>query len=171
MTVVDGMGPLGIVEVDPLADNPVRLEAVGQLVQISRLVFERPPQTFDEDVVHVPASSVHRYLDLRVLENTGELEAGELAALIRIENLRLAESGQRLGQGFDTEPDIHGVRQPPGENMTRRPVHDRHQIQKAALNGDIGDVGAPDLIGTVDHEPVQKIRINCQRRSKTVSVR
>ena len=90
------MGPLGIVEVDPLADDPVRLEAVGQLVQIDRLVFERPPQTFDEDVVHVPAPSVHRYRDLRVLENTGELEAGELAALIRIENLRLAESGQRL---------------------------------------------------------------------------
>jgi len=65
------MGPLSIVEVDPLADDPVRLEAVGQLVQIDRLVFERPPQTFDEDVVHVPAPSVHRYRDLRVLENTG----------------------------------------------------------------------------------------------------
>ena len=34
--------------------------------------------------------------------------------------------------------------------MTRGPVHDRNQVQKAALNGDIRDVGAPDLIGPVD---------------------
>ena len=45
------------------------------------------------------------------------------------------------------------------------------QIQKAALNGDIGDVGAPDLIGTVDHEPVQKIRINPVRRMRITGSR
>ena len=37
------MGPFGIVEVDPLADHPFGLEAVGQLVQIDSLVFERAP--------------------------------------------------------------------------------------------------------------------------------
>ncbi len=52
------MGPDGVVEVDPLRDDPVRLEAIGQLMQIDRLVFERPPQALDEDVVHAlaPAS-------------------------------------------------------------------------------------------------------------------
>ncbi len=42
------MGPDGVVEVDPLGDDPVRLVAIGQLVQIDRLVFERPPQPLDD---------------------------------------------------------------------------------------------------------------------------
>ena len=44
--------------------------------------------------------------------------------------------------------------------MARRPVHDRYQVQKATLDGDIGDVGAPDPIGLVDSHPFEKIRIN-----------
>ncbi len=42
------MGPLGVVEVDPLADDPFGLEAVGQVVQVDRLVFERPPEALDD---------------------------------------------------------------------------------------------------------------------------
>ncbi len=42
------MRPDGVVEADPLADDPFRLEAIGQLVQIDRLVFERPPQALDD---------------------------------------------------------------------------------------------------------------------------
>ena len=40
------MGPLGVVEVDPLADDPFGREAVGQLVR-------RPPLRLDEDVAAV----------------------------------------------------------------------------------------------------------------------
>lgn len=42
-----GMEPNSIVERSPLPDDPVRLEAVGQIIQIDRLVFERGLQTFD----------------------------------------------------------------------------------------------------------------------------
>ena len=44
--------------------------------------------------------------------------------------------------------------------MTRRPVHDRHQIKKAALNRNVGDVGTPDLIGTAYPQIPQQIRVN-----------
>ena len=84
------MGPLGIVELNPLADHPFGLEAVGQLVQIDRLVLERPPEALDKDVVHVAAPAIHGDRDARVLEQIGELEAGELAALVGVEYLRLA---------------------------------------------------------------------------------
>jgi len=87
------MGPLGVVEVDPLADDPLGPEAIRQFVQIDRLVFERPPQAFDEDVVHAPAPTIHGNGDLRALEHAGEVEAGELASLIGIEDFRLAVSG------------------------------------------------------------------------------
>ena len=42
------MGPLGVVEVDPFADNPFGLEAIRQFVEVNRLVFERPPESLDE---------------------------------------------------------------------------------------------------------------------------
>ena len=44
--------------------------------------------------------------------------------------------------------------------MARRPVHDRDQVQEAALNRDVGDIGAPDLIGPVDRHPLEQIGIN-----------
>ena len=53
------MGPLSVVEVDPLANDPFGPEAVGQVVQVDRLVLERPPGALDEDVVHAPAPAVH----------------------------------------------------------------------------------------------------------------
>jgi len=125
------MGPLGVVKADPVANDPFGLEAVAQLVQIDRLIFERPPKPFDKDIVHVSAPAIHGDRDLRILEDAGELEAGELTALIGVEDFRLAISDQRFVQRLDAEPDIHGIRQPPGENMARRPVHDRHQIQES----------------------------------------
>ena len=50
--------------------------------------------------------------------------------------------------------------------MTRRPVHDRDQIQKAALNGDVGDVGTPHVIGSFDRHSFEKIGINSVRRMR-----
>lgn len=39
--------PLGVVEANLLADDAFSYKAVGQLVQIIRLVFERAPLPFD----------------------------------------------------------------------------------------------------------------------------
>jgi hypothetical protein len=40
------MRPLGVVEGDPLGDDALGHEAIGQFVQIDSLVFWRPPQPF-----------------------------------------------------------------------------------------------------------------------------
>ena len=40
------------------------------------------------------------------------------------------------------------------------PVHNRYQVQEALLDGDIGDVRGPDLIGTLDGEPLEKIGVH-----------
>ena len=54
-----GMGPLCIVEIDPLADDPFGPEAVRQLVQVDRLVFERAPQPLDEaDIPQMTSKTV-----------------------------------------------------------------------------------------------------------------
>ncbi len=115
------MGPLGVVEADPFADNPLGLEAISELVQVDRFIFERAPQPFDKYVVHAPAPAIHGDRHAGVLEHIGEVGAGELAALVGVEDLRLAGCGQRFVQRLDAEPGVHGVRQPPGEHMARRP--------------------------------------------------
>ena len=126
------MGALCVVEADPLADDPHRREPVGQIMQVDGLVFERAPEPFDKDVVHAAASPIHGDRDARVLEHAGKVEAGELASLVGVEDRRRAVFGQRLGQGLNAEGGIHAVRQSPCEDMARRPVHDRDQVQDDA---------------------------------------
>ena len=57
-------------------------------MEVDGLVLEGAPQALDENVVHAPAPAVHG--DGGVFEHGGELEAGELAAVVGIENLRPA---------------------------------------------------------------------------------
>ncbi len=79
--------------------------------------------------------------------------------------------GQRLVQCLDAEPGIHGVRQPPRQDMARRPVHDRDQIQEPAPHRDVGDVGAPDMIGAVHRHIPKQIGIDPVRRVRRAGPR
>ena len=60
------------------------------MLQIDVLVFQGPPKALDEDIVHPASASVHRNLDSSFEPRTGEVHAGELAALVGVENFRLA---------------------------------------------------------------------------------
>src|ERR1700760_3014487 len=66
------------------------------------------------------------------LQNAGKARRGELAALVRIEDVRTAEPCQGFFQRLNAELNIHGVRHPPGQNLPRRPVHHRNQVEEAA---------------------------------------
>ena len=101
-----------VVEAEPGADHALRVAAVGQLVQVHRLVLQRTPQPLDEDVVEVAAATVHGAERTGRAQPAGERDAGELGALVRVEDLRGAEP-QRLIQRIDAEGAVHRVRQPP----------------------------------------------------------
>ena len=60
------MGAFLVVKVDPVSDHAAGVEAVGNLGQVDRLLFQRPPETLDEDVVHTVLAPVHRYSDARL---------------------------------------------------------------------------------------------------------
>src|ERR1700761_8578187 len=47
---------------------------------------------------------------------------------------------------------LERVRKPPGQHCPARPVDDGDQIQKALADRDVGDVGRPDLVRTVDRK-------------------
>jgi hypothetical protein len=70
-----------IVVGNPIADTCPGLTARLKCVEINALIFQRSPQPFDENIVDPAALAVHRNFDLRVFQNSGELEAGELVAL------------------------------------------------------------------------------------------
>ena len=96
------------------------LEAVGQLVHVDRLVFEREPQPLDKNIVHEPAVDIHGDAVAGIPEHAGEVEAGELDALVGVEYLRFAIFGQSFAQGRDAEPGIQAVRQPLFEVFSQR---------------------------------------------------
>ena len=58
-----------------------------------------------------------------------------------------------------------------GDRSWSPTVHDRDQVREAVLNRDVGDVDAPDLMGVIDREPIDKIGINSMRRTGFVGSR
>ena len=60
----------------------MRLNAALIIGEIDLLILDRAPQTLDEDVVDSPALPVHADSDTVVLENSGKVLGGKLAALI-----------------------------------------------------------------------------------------
>ena len=154
-----GVRPLFVIIAQPVSDELTRLPSILEIVQIDTLVFERVPETLDEDVVPPSALSVHRDLYPSLPEELGELPTRELAAMIGVEDLRPAIAAQPLLQGLLPGRTVQGVRQPPRKHRARRPVHDRHQIVKTSLHW-IGYVRAPHLVGQLDPQMAKTIRID-----------
>lgn len=76
------MGSAGIVEVvDISAQRSPCLRHAGVGPKIDLLVFDCPPEPFDEHVVAPCALAVHGDGDLVLLQQIGESHAGELASL------------------------------------------------------------------------------------------
>ena len=72
--------------------------------QVDFLVFDRPPQPFDKNMVAPRALAIHADRDLGVLQGREKGNGGELAALIRVHAFRLTMPSQgfhlQIGWGF-----------------------------------------------------------------------
>ena len=98
--------PAARLERHPLPDHPPRRPAVGQLVQVDRLVLQRPPQPLDEHVVHASAAAIHRAPDAGSPQPLGERPTRELAALIGVEDLWPPVPPQRLVERREAERGV-----------------------------------------------------------------
>ena len=78
-------------------------------MQVGGFAHERTPEALDEDVVHAPAPAAHGDGDAGVFEGGGELEAGEPAVLVGIEDLGPAVELQGFGDCLCAETGIEGV--------------------------------------------------------------
>ena len=98
-----------VVIADPPAETGAQLGAGLEGVQVDAFVLQRSPEPLDEDVVHPPAAPVHADLHVGAAQDVGEVGAGELASLIRVEDQGFTEARQRFPQGRNAELRIHRV--------------------------------------------------------------
>ena len=82
--------PLFVVEAEVRAQAVDRCRNGGVALQVHLLVLDRSPQPLDEHVVECPPPAIHADLHVGGVEPPGEGVAGELAALIGVEDRRSA---------------------------------------------------------------------------------
>lgn len=150
------MGPMVVIVGEPTRQARPQFGAGLKGMEIDALVLHGPPQAFDEDIVNPAAPAIHADRYFGLAQHGGKGVAGELTALIGIEDFGLAVTGHGALQSFDAKSSVHRVRDAPGQYLARRPVHDRHQIEEAPPHRQIGHVGAPHLIGPRDRKIAQR---------------
>src|SRR5665647_1727142 len=154
------MGTSAVIKVQISADRCPRHADIVVGMQINLFILDRLPDSLDEDVVAPRALAIHADRDLVGAQHAGECFAGELTALIGVENFRLVMFRQRLLQRLDAEVGLHRDRHAMAEHPPTEPVDDSHEIDKPSCHGDVGNVRRPDLVWTLDLQSAQQIRIN-----------
>ena len=81
------------------------------------MVFDGPPQPFNEDIVLASAAAIHADGDPVILEDLCESVTGKLCSLIRVEDLRLAVAFYGLLEGLIAEIRVQGVGDAPGRGF------------------------------------------------------
>src|SRR5450756_2308206 len=140
------MGTPAIIKVQIAADRSAGLADVVVGLEINLLVFNAAPQPFDEHVVPPCSLAVHADGDLVFDQHASECRAGELAALIRVEDLRLPMASESVLNGLEAERRRQRDRYPPRQHATAKPIEYSRQIDEAARHRDVSDVHCPHLV-------------------------
>src|SRR5580704_6066444 len=95
-----------VVKAEPGANPSLGLGNVLIGIEVDFLVFETAPQPLDKDIVHAAAFAVHADRDAMPLQGAGKSVTGELAALVGIEDFRLAIARERFLERFDAKISV-----------------------------------------------------------------
>ena len=102
------VGALSVVELEPLAKALSEFGTIVKRPKVKILVFERPPESLDENIVLNTATAVHADLHFVRLEQFGKITAGKLGALVGIEDFRATITAEGFFNGLDTKFGIQG---------------------------------------------------------------
>src|SRR3954454_15976264 len=158
------MRSAGVVKAEVTGERIPRLRYCVVGPQVYFFIFDGSPESLHEHIVAPCAPAIHADSDGLVDQLAGECGTGELAALVGIEDLRLAMASQGLLDRLDAE--LHRDRQPPGQNPPAEPVDDGGEIDKTARHGNVGQIHGPDLVGARDRQIAQQVRINLVPRRR-----
>ena len=104
------------------------------------------------------------------MQRSEEVGRGELRALIGLPDFGLAEAERGVERG-QTEASFQSVGEFPTEDETAEPIHDGDQVQKAAAHRDVSNIGTPDVVGALDRDAAQQVRIHFVTRRRAAQVR
>src|SRR6266536_855077 len=107
------MEPLVVVESEVVLEPSSQFWHGSIVLEVNVLVFDRPPEAFDKDVIEGAATAVHADADASGFEAASEFQGGELHALVGVEDLGMS-SEQRLPQRVQAKPALQCVGQLPG---------------------------------------------------------
>jgi len=97
-TAVQGLvATSAVVELEVVAESFPGLGAVLICFEVDLLIFDTAPKPFDEYVIHPRAPAVHADSNAVVVEHAGKCHAGELGALVGVEDFRCAVGVDRRG--------------------------------------------------------------------------
>src|SRR5471030_640728 len=105
--------PVVIIEAQPGANSTSSLGRRSIGLEEYLLIFQAPPQPLNEDVVQIPPLAIHADPHRPGLQSSQKIRAGELNALIGVENLRPPVLLHGLAQRRHAEIRIHRDRYPP----------------------------------------------------------
>lgn len=147
------MWPFGIVEPEVLFQSIVKLNAIFKHMDEHAFIFNGLPQALNKNVVNGPAFPVHADSDrpFAHLQQRCIFIAGELAALIRVDDLWLPILFNSFFYYLCAPGGRHDITDAPVDHKSRMHIDDRTQVHKASLHGNIGDVDRPNLIGVINH--------------------
>ena len=153
------MRSFGIVEGEICTQSLGGLGHAFVVLQIDFLILDASPESLHEDVIPASPWSIPTDADVFLFESVGEILACKLRALIAVEDIRLGVPERSL-HGRDAEEAVQSVGEFPGEHVAAEPVHYGHEIDKAVLQSDVGDVAAPHLVGAFYDHVFEQIGIS-----------
>ncbi len=165
-----GMRPARVIEVEVRCELSASLGDALVGMQIDVLLLDAAPQSLDDDVVDPATLAVHADLDALVFQDIHEIGAGELAALVGVEDFRRAKLLDRFFQSLDAEVGRHADRHAVRQHLAGGPVENRDQIDETPLHRDVGQLGGPDLVRSVDRQALQQVRIDRVFRMRCAGV-
>ena len=136
--------------------TPGSVPIPGGLHRRSRRHADRPPridglpESLHKHVVAPAAGAVHADLNAVPFQDSRELQARELAALIGVEEIRYAIVGHGIPDRLRTEIGRQPVGQPPRQHPVTGPVHDRTPGLEGAMHRNVGDINRPDMVRAGD---------------------
>ena len=121
-----------VVVVDELCTSTAQIYAVLGRPQVDVLMLESAPEALDEDVVDRATLAIHAdpdaFAGLTYFEELLVLIRGELAALVGVDDLRLAMGGYRISHHRADPLGLHGIAHAPAHDVPAVEVDDRAQV-------------------------------------------
>ena len=123
------MRPMAVVEVDVAAERSSRLVDAVIGPQIHLLVFDSAPEALEEHVIAPRAPADHGDRNLVLDQDVGVGVTRELAALVRVEDLRIAMTGQQKLNGEYLPCFAHAPQRVPThrQQLPSHPVRGLHE--------------------------------------------